>query len=156
MRKQNPTQIKTELFEKMKSRIQEKTTQVKSDLQDLFESKKAETKSSAGDKYETSRELISKEEDMLKERLIELERQKNQLEILIQNLHENQFIKKGSLICLSGKWIFCGIAIGEFNISEIPVMTISDQSPLFQLIKNKKTGDEISLNGKNMKLEMIC
>lgn len=156
MTKQDPTQIKSELFDLMKSRIEDKKMQVKSDLQDLFESKKAEEKSSAGDKYETSRELISKEEEMLGERLKELDRQQNQLEILIQNKHEDNCIKKGSLICVSGKWIFCGIAIGEFNILDLPVMTISEQSPLFQLIKNKKADEEVMLNGKKMKIEFVC
>lgn len=156
MIKPDAFQIKSKLFEKIKTRIQEKTIQVKNDLQDLFESKKTQEKSSAGDKYETSRELISREEEMLGARLKELERQQNQIEMLIQHKHEDDFIKKGSLICLSGKWIFCGIAIGEFTISEITVMTISEQSPLYLLLKHKKSGEQIVLNGKSMNIEFVC
>ena len=76
--------IKSEVLRQLDLKIKDISNAVKS----LSESRDSDTKSSAGDKHETSRAKIQVEIDQLSKQLINAQRQKNNLSIIdISHLH---------------------------------------------------------------------
>lgn len=106
-----------------------------------------DTKSSAGDKYETTREMMQQEIDRNQKQLYEASQQKQLLKA-IENVGSAKEAKNGSLIRTDQMWFYISISVGEINIDGQKVFAISQASPIGKLLIGKKQGDEFSFNGK--------
>ena len=103
-----------------------------------------ETKSSMGDKYETTREMVQQEINNLQVQLNENVRAKNSLKLINTNLH--QTIGLGSLVQTDKGFFYIAVSLGEIISNEQKIFVISTESPLGKALYGKKKGDEISLN----------
>ena len=87
-------------------------------MQDSQESANNQEKSSAGDKYETSRAMGQIDRDMYAYQLLEAEKDLN----IITNLEIdkiNQVIKPGSVFEINSQLIFVAIGLGKILVNNI-------------------------------------
>ena len=65
-------------------------------------------------------------------------------------------IKNGSLIKTSRGYLFLGPTIGKIIVDDIPVMTVSLQSPIGLKLSGQNVGNSIEVNGMNYVIESIA
>ena len=130
--------IKSEVLRQLDLKIKDISNAIKS----LSESRDSDTKSSAGDKHETSRAKIQVEIDQLSKQLINAQRQKNNLSI-IDTSHLNIIADVGSLVETNKGYFFISTGWGRIQIQDENYFIISVESPIGRLLKNKKKGDSI-------------
>jgi transcription elongation GreA/GreB family factor len=129
--------------------IELKLNDLKTEILELNQSVQNETKSSAGDKHETSRAMIQQEIDFANQRLKELQFAKIDLD-KINPLLANKSVNTGSLIETNIGLIYFTIALGKIKLKNLEVNVLSIQSPIGKLLKGKKLGEKINLNGKEI------
>ncbi len=112
-----------------------------------------ETKSSMGDKYETSREMVQQEINNIQLQLNENLRAKNSLKLITTNPH--QTIGVGSLVETDKGLFYIAVSLGEIIFNEKKIFVISTESPLGNVLLGHKTGEEISLNNLKQKILKI-
>lgn len=122
--------LKISFFEHVFTMLNEKVKQCDWEILQLKESKAADTKSSMGDKYETSGEMIQQEVA----RWLNLQQQ---TKIQLQQLEKIQFLNAasstvilGSLIQTQKGYFFLGLSIGNVVVNENAIYTLSLESPL--------------------------
>jgi transcription elongation GreA/GreB family factor len=147
--------LKLSLFEKIKADLAEKISALDADIADLQESKNSDTKSSAGDKHETSREMAQ----------IELENNQNQqLKLLNQRNDLNQIkldavetvVSFGSLVETSMGIFFISIGLGKINHEDQDFFVISMGSPIGQALFKKKVGEKATFQSKEIDILAIA
>jgi len=105
-----------------------------------------DTKSSMGDKYETSREMLQQEINMLERQLSEIQKQKDTfLKIRSEN---TDTVTLGAVVSTSLGNLFISAGIGEIKIGNQSIKAISINSPLAQSLLSKHKNDTFLLNGK--------
>ncbi|TDH27983.1 hypothetical protein EXU57_05835 [Segetibacter sp. 3557_3] len=123
-------------------------------LKELIESTHNETKSSAGDKYETARAMLQIEQDNVRKRLNQLQLQLatlNQLDIHVSTIK----IQRGSLVTTATEQFFISVALGRVSIGDKVVFAISDRSPLGEKLVGLQESESCSLNGKTYQIVSI-
>ena len=118
------------------------------------ESAANDTKSSMGDKHETSREILQQEREMNGRRLAEAIRQKEEIERILPN-HEFTQIQSGTLAETSLGWFFFSTALGFVNVDNDKVAVVSMASPIGQTLKGKQAGESISFQGKPVLIKQL-
>lgn len=140
-------QFVSKLFDIVNSRIQE----IESEIKETNDSKKNESKSSAGDKYETSREMIQQVLNNLESQLAKYVQMKNDLESINFNLISDN-IKVGSLVVTDTAKFLISIAIGKIIINNDEIYAISINSPIGETLKSRKKNDIINFQNRNIKI----
>ena len=118
------------------------------------ESAANDTKSSMGDKHETSREILQQEREMNGRRMAESIRQKEEIERILPN-HEFTQIQSGTLTETSLGWFFFSTALGFVQVENVKVAVISMASPIGQSLKGMTAGDSILFQGKPILIKHI-
>jgi len=135
------------VYERLQFLIQEKISQLKADLKSAEESGKADTKSSMGDKHETSREIVRQEIDFITARLNEAENMSAELNrINGSEIHET--IRPGSLVETATSSFFISVAFGKIQVNDKTIYAISLASPAGTALKGKKSGENFEINGR--------
>lgn len=132
--------------------IHERISNLKSQMAELVNDAANDSKSTAGDKHETSRAMMQLEQEKLGAQLKILEEQQRQLDqIPLQN--NSGKVNNGSLVETDRVWIFIGAALGKINVNDKEVICISQQSPLGKLLFVQDRGSIVSLN--NIKYQIL-
>lgn len=110
--------------------------------QDAIES---DTKSSAGDKYETSREMIQQDLNRYQEQLTQAKKDA----IVLQQLDTDAkpLAGVGSLVVTDRAYYFIAISLGKQQLDGHEIMIISAASPIGKLLVGTGIGHTISFNG---------
>jgi transcription elongation GreA/GreB family factor len=106
-----------------------------------------ETKSSAGDKYETGRAMAQLEIEKLTAQLSEALKAKGTLEQINPALRSVS-IHPGSIVLTTQGNFFISISAGPFQVDDKLYYPISAASPIGQILLGKKAGDSYSFRGK--------
>lgn len=125
--------------------LEERKASIDQALANIEESKNNDTKSSMGDKYETSREMAQAELNKLQERKGQLLQQIHQLQQIDPN-SEHTSIGLGSIVTTSIHQLFVGIPFGKFHFNNKEWMGISLHSPIGKALEGKKTGETFTFN----------
>ena len=112
-----------------------------------------ETKSSMGDKFETSREMVQQEINTLQIQLNENRNARNSLKQINTNLH--QTIGLGSLVETDKGLFYIAVSLGEIVFNEKKIFVISTESPLGKILFGMKKGEEISLNNMKQTIKAV-
>lgn len=113
----------------------------------LFFALREETKSSAGDKYETSRSMINLEKEKVEKTLLELIRKKQAInQIYPKDI--TQKVKVGSLVTTTAGIFLISTSLGKVTIEEKDVFVISPISPIAQVMLDLAFGDGFEFKGK--------
>lgn len=111
-----------------------------------------ETKSSAGDKYETTREMIQQEIDKLSAAIAEAVAQKQLLELIsTQRVHDT--VQSGSIVETDKNVFYISVAAGAIIIDNKKYLAISPSSPIGSKMIGLKQGDAFVFN--NVKQTII-
>jgi transcription elongation GreA/GreB family factor len=146
--------IKLQVIAQCKSLLEDKLETLENELKLLAQDVAADTKSSAGDKFETSREMTNAEREKISGQVVLI---KKQLGILstIQTVGADK-VGSGNLVETSQALIFVSISLGVIEVDATKVMVISPISPLAQALIDAEVGNQISFNGINYKIKTIC
>lgn len=145
---------KVQVYNILKQSIQSKIDALQLEMDELTDSLSSSTKSSVGDKHETSRALLQ----------IEQERIGNQLGInqqMIQSLSQinpdsiHKKIQIGSFVATSAGTFYIAISGGQINVSSDSIFCLSMNSPMGQALSGKSKGDKVVVNGKTIEILSI-
>lgn len=104
------------------------------------------TKSSAGDKYETSIEMEQQVRGQLENQLVLLKRQYNEIQS-IKFFESKNWIEKGNLIQRKTDYIFVLIPFGKIEIDGKIILVIGPNSPLAQAYLKKSKNETVLFQG---------
>ena len=125
----------------------ERITLAEGEMEALSLALREETKSSAGDKYETSRSMINLEKEKIEENLLELIRKKQAIN-QIDPKNITQKVKVGSLVTTAAGTFLISTSLGKVTIEGKDVFAISPISPIAQVMLDLTSGDGFEFNGK--------
>ncbi len=125
--------------------LNEKIQLLSSLLNDLKDGITNDSKSSAGDKHETSRAMAQLEIEKISKQLYELNLQKDTLQ-KIDFTSPSETITKGTLIETDSGLFYLSIALGKISVDNKEVMVLSTQSPLGQKLLGLKVNDTVQIN----------
>ncbi len=123
-------------------------------LVDLKESSSNETKSTAGDKYETALAMLQIEQSNAREQLQVVLTQKNLLDKINPTL-SSSIIMNGSLIRTNKGYFFISIAMRKALIDGMVVYALSPQSPLGKKLMGLKIYNKVIVNNIEYYIESI-
>ena len=115
-------------------------------LEDTYKSTLDDSKSSAGDKHETSIAMVQLEQEKLSTQMNEFLKQQRTLLAINPNT-KHQKIMQGSLVETKQAWYYFSIGIGLISIENTAVFAINPDSPLGRLLIKKKAGESVTFNG---------
>ena len=114
-------------------------------LQQAQEASNDDTKSSAGDKFETTREMM--QQDIARNKNLLFDGQQN-LAMLksLANMPVGDTVRNGSLVHTSNGIFYIAISAGLLKLDNRQVFAVSAASPIGALLIGKKTNDAFSFN----------
>ncbi|MFC0185362.1 hypothetical protein SAMN04515674_103140 [Pseudarcicella hirudinis] len=146
--------MKSEIIIQIKESIDQRMQTSREAMQAAQNSANEESKSSAGDKYETARAMGQLDRDM-HARQYEQARQER---VIVERLDDHIFTEKiglGSLVKTTEIWFFIAVSTGLISVKGQQVIVVSPQSPVGQLLIGKKSGDFFTFKGKQTKIDEI-
>lgn len=114
-----------------------------------------ETKSSAGDKYETGKSMMQIEMENHSAQL----REAVKLKTAIQQINPEAYhsvVVSGSIVFTSLGNYFISIGAGPQDVNGKKIMAISPASPIGQVLLGLKSGDHFEFRGKAGTVEKVC
>ncbi len=137
---------KQQLIQACKDYLIDKIHSLNSIIKEVSDSSNAESKSSAGDKHETSKAMMQLEIEKLGTQLKEAELQLAEFEKI--NFTKNfQCVEQGSLVETNKGYFLIASSIGKIEIEGKAVFVISNKAPLAVAFNNKKQKDSVRFNG---------
>lgn len=113
-----------------------------------------DTKSSAGDKYETGRAMMQQDIDRQTLQLGEAQKLKTFLERM-QPEHSGETVQNGSLAFTDQGIFYIAISLGQVDLDGKKYFVISSASPIGEKLMKQKAGAKFSFNGKDYKIKSI-
>ncbi len=147
-------QLKKNLLDACRQIIDERIGRIQQNLNGVQESRNSETKSSAGDKYETGRAMLQIEEDNYKKQLHQGQLLMNQLDqIKIDGMTGQVGI--GSLVVTDQGEYFISVGLGEVSLQGKTYYCISGASPVGAKLIDQKVGYQFAFNGREFEIKGI-
>ena len=146
--------MKAEILEATKDKLRTHKINLSKEIEAVQESMTSDTKSSAGDKYETGREMMNQEVAKLRAQLDIINRNL----AVLQNIKANEAcdsVRFGALVKTSLADYFISISYGKLALAEQDFMLISALSPLAQLMIGKKEGESVNWKGQEILIEKV-
>lgn len=137
--------LKKQVLIQCQNLLSEKRTLLHSELQTLQEALENESKSSAGDKYETARAMAQLEKEKGSMQLAEAIKLKKAMQAFSQSAQSSN-IELGSLVKANKSWYYISISAGEVSLDGIPCICISPVSPLGATMIGLSAGDYFTFN----------
>ena len=137
--------IKKTLCNHCKTHLEKKMKVLEQLKKNLQKDLTYETKSSAGDKYETARAMIQLENEKLSNQIHEIELNYQKLNT-IKDFQTSKSISLGSIIFTDKANYYVAIAADFFEVNSKVFYCISSQSPIGKLLIGKKINESIIFN----------
>lgn len=134
--------------------IDQRIAELQAAITTVQESRNNETKSSAGDKYETGRAMMQQEEDKLLARLDNSRQMRLQLSQLDPKLALDH-VELGSLVQTSARTYYLSVSLGKVALAGQTYFCISAEAPLAQAFWHRASGDQIVFNGRKEQILSI-
>ncbi|WP_019947720.1 hypothetical protein [Hymenobacter aerophilus] len=131
--------------------VHERLAAIQAAINAAQESANSETKSSAGDKYETGRAMAQNERDR---NLVQLQ-QARQLLAEIQRINPElpcDAVRPGALVHTSMGWFYLGISAGKLPLDGTDYFAVSAAAPVAAALGGKRAGESVSFNGKSVQV----
>jgi transcription elongation GreA/GreB family factor len=146
--------IKTHLYQACLKLVDQRILNAKEALEDVQTGANEETKSTAGDKHDTSRAMMQIEAEQNAKQLAEAERLKHALKQININ-KKNSAAELGSLVITNKGNYFLSIGIGKLEIEGQIYFALSAGSPLGELLIGKTEGSSFSFNNQDFEVLKI-
>lgn len=148
------SELKQQLYALCTKHIADRETAIKRTIAEARDAANNETKSSAGDKYETGREVMQQEIDLNLMRLNEL----TKLNQTLDRIKTDQaFItaQPGAVVQTDNGNYYISISAGQLVVNNTTYYAISSASPIGAKLAGVRANDTITLNGKNIIIESV-
>jgi len=154
MEKQQIASLKKLLIAHLRSQLEQKAEMARQGVDSATEARNAETKSSAGDKYETGRELMQREIDKQQHQL----QQANQMLKELEKAETSRAADKagyGSLVISSAGYWFLALGLGQVKVQGQTFLCVSLASPAGKALLGKSAGDTADLPGRQITIHAL-
>lgn len=146
--------FKDKVYKKCLQLLDDKISQMQAALNDLTQGAENDSKSSAGDKHETSRAMMQLEHEKISRQLDEVLAQKSVLERIDYKM-QAPHISMGSLVKTDKDFLFVSVGIGKITVDDVAVIALSPQSPLGKKLIGLHTNEMAEINGVWYLIESI-
>lgn len=147
-------ETKQQLLELVKQKVIDKIRNAEIAIASAKESKLNETKSTAGDKFETGRAMMQVEQEKSEIQLAK----STQLLAVLKQIDPNKNCDKvdlGAIVYTNQYNYFISIGIGKVKLNQKDFYVISTLSPVGALLINKKVGQSIEFRDQRITIERI-
>ncbi len=148
------TAFKKQVYNHCLQIIEDRLSTIHKNLDRLMDSKQNETKSSAGDKYETGMAMIQNEEDLFKRQLADTSKILEQINKIEVTKVRTQ-VEPGAMVQLPAGWFYISAGMGKIMVDGKSVFCISLQSPIGVAIKHKSISDIVNFNDQKFTIQDI-
>jgi hypothetical protein len=146
--------MKAELYQLCLSLVKKRIETAETALAQAQEASNDDTKSSAGDKFETTREMM--QQDIFRNKSLMADAKQNlQLLESLNNLPILDTIRNGALVYTNNGIFYISISVGQLVLNGQTVFAISAASPVGQLFMGKKVKADFTFNNKKFVIEKI-
>lgn len=118
------------------------------------ESANSETKSSAGDKYETGRAMAQNERDRNAVQLHEAKQLLGELQ-RIDPQRACDAVRPGALVSTSMGRFYVSISAGKLTVGGVDYFAVSAAAPVAVALSGKRAGEQVTFNGKAVRVEAV-
>lgn len=125
--------------------VQQRIARIQTEIRNLQADANQETKSSAGDKYETGRAMAQLEIERNQAQLIDAEKLRNSL-LAIDPALAVKTAQLGALVKTSKNNFYIAISLGQILLHGKTYFVVSPDSPIAKSLHNKKAGDSFVWN----------
>lgn len=146
--------IKEQLYQQCILFVENRIDSVENTMKAAQDAANNETKSSAGDKYETTRSMMQLDNVMNSRQLAEAIKLKSELQ-KIDVTRSFEVVQVGCLVQTNQATYFVAIGAGKLTVGGLDYFAISAQSPIGMELMHKKVGDSVSFNKQIMKILAI-
>lgn len=146
--------MKKIVLKKLNELVGSRLESTRKSIEEAIESRDEETKNTMGDKYETGRAMVEMEMDKLHEQLDQLIKQKK----VLSNLKSDTVLDHvdfGSLVETNLGKYFIAVGLGMLTVENEKIYCISLASPVGQAIRDKKAGEKVNFQGRDIKIIKI-
>ena len=135
----------------LETKVQMRIRDLQAALNDAMEATADDSKSTAGDKHETSRAMAHIEQEKLGFQHAEA---KKLVEVLqrIDPSSSSPTIRLGSLVETSIGWFYLSVGLGQLTIDGQTVFCLTPLAPFGQVLIGKKVGDQLQWQGKEVEV----
>ena len=148
------TEIKSRIVSLMQQILASKIKDAELAIASAKESRNNDTKSSAGDKYETGRAMMQMEIDNNELQLSKALLQQSELSKIDLTINKNKVVP-GSLVITNHENYFISIAMGKIEADNQIYYAISMASPIGTFLLNKTVGEQINFQGRTLVIQKI-
>ena len=144
------TDLKAELYRHCVNYVQSRIDSISYTISSAQQSANEETKSSAGDKYETGRAMMQQEKDRNTIQLNEA----NKLMVALNTVGTNPstIAETGSVVITDNGSFYIAISAGKLSVDEAEYFAVSPSSPVGLKMKGLKARDGFEVNGKKYRI----
>ena len=147
--------LKKELYDLCVSYVRKSMDAAELGIKEAQKASNEDTKSSAGDKYETGRAMMQQETNRNLAQLNEA----NKLMVALNRISTTGTATKaetGSVIITSNGNFYLTISAGSLSVNGKTYFAVSPASPVGLMLADKVAGDSFTLNGKQYIIESVC
>jgi transcription elongation GreA/GreB family factor len=134
--------------------VEQRISRIQAEITRVQASANEETKSSAGDKYETGRAMAQNEIERNTLQRLEAER----LQSVLTNINQSNSFSvgaPGALVTTSKGVFYIAISLGAVPLQGKTYFIVSADSPIGKLLIGKKVGDLITWNGNQHEIKKV-
>ncbi|GAB3913897.1 hypothetical protein GCM10028803_58510 [Larkinella knui] len=143
--------VKQTLFDRCRQYVAQRIETAKTAMEAAQSAANEESKSSAGDKYETGRAMAQIERDRHAQQLAEARRLEQELGGIDAG-KPYSIVQPGSLVLTSQGNYFIAISAGKITVDQTDYFAISAASPIAARLNHVKADDEVVFNGKPIRI----
>jgi len=148
------SKLKEQLYILCCDYLKNREAEIRKTIAEAQEAANDDTKSSAGDKFETGREIMQQEIDLNLVRLNELNKLKTALEHIIP-AQKGAVAMPGSVVYTNNGNFYISVSAGQLKVDGTPYYAISAASPIGSQLAGQQAGHEFTLNGKKFVIERV-
>lgn len=138
--------LKTAAVEACRQVLERRILDLNETMQGLSEAAAMDSKSTAGDKHETSRAMVQLEQERIGQQLKEAEQQFSNFQ-KIDFQKNSSLVSPGSLVQTDKGFFLISLALGKVQVEEQFIFAISIQAPLGKALAGAKQKDTVLFNG---------
>jgi len=147
--------FKSRLYRRCMDFVLQRIDTAETALKQAQEASNDDTKSSAGDKFETTREMMQQDIARNKNLLFDGQQNLQLLSSLENTPSAGDTVRNGSLVNTSKGIFYISISAGQLNVEDRQVFAISAASPIGKLLIGKKAGESFSFNQNEYTIQDI-
>ena len=149
------SKLKQQLYVLCGEYIKSREKEIRTNISEAQEAANNDTKSSAGDKFETGRESMQQQIDINLTRLNELDKLKHIMDVITTG-ETKTMVQQGSVVRTNQGSYYIAIGAGKLVVDGDVYYAISAASPIGEKLNGQQKGHQFELNGKRYLIESIA